>query len=545
MVEVRWSGEAKYQALLAVAQAANAQRDLSAVLEAVAGALEGLVPVDIVGVVTHERGGVRNRAIYLRSDPRRLDESQEAYVRRISDATGGTEDTFEHIPVVRDAMERDRRTVVFDDVRNDPRLEGTAMKRLGAECAVVVPLAMGEAFVAALVFGRTRPLPFPPDEVQVLEDVARPVTTAVANALHFEELQRLRSQLEDENVALREEIVATAAAGGMIGASAGLREVLERVARVAATDSTVLITGETGTGKELVARAIHAGSPRAKRALVKVNCAALPEGLIASELFGHEKGAFTGALERRRGRFELAGGGTMFLDEVGELPAPVQVALLRVLQEREFERVGGHETLRTDARVVAATNRDLEEAAREGRFRTDLFFRLNVFPIRVPPLRERTEDIPLLAEYFASQFGRKVGKAARGIAESAVAALSTYHWPGNIRELQNVVERAVILARGSVLDLSDFELPGLGSESVPAAAAVPLTSASRSKRRWRPAGAGCPVPTAPPRRSACRPARWSRASAASGSTSSRSAVACPARSGRARPSLTLITKARV
>jgi formate hydrogenlyase transcriptional activator len=469
VAELAWSGEAKYQALLAVAQATNSQRDLSGVLEAVAGALEKLVPVDMVGVVTHERGGVRNRAMYLRSDPRRLDESQEAYVRRISDATGGREDTFEHIPAVRDAMEQDRRTLVFDDIRNDARLDPTAMKRLGAECAVVVPLTMGEAFVAALVFGRTRPAPFPPGEVAVLEDVARPVTTAVANALHFEELQRLRSQLEDENVALREEIAATAAAGGMIGASPGLREVLERVGRVAATDSTVLITGETGTGKELVARAIHAGSPRARRALVKVNCAALPEGLIASELFGHERGAFTGALERRRGRFELAAGGTMFLDEVGELPAPVQVALLRVLQEREFERVGGHETLRTDARVVAATNRDLEEAAREGRFRTDLLFRLNVFPIRVPPLRERPEDIPLLAEYFASQFGRKVGRAARTIAESAVAALSAYHWPGNIRELQNVVERAVILARGSVLDLSDFELPGLGSESVPAA----------------------------------------------------------------------------
>jgi formate hydrogenlyase transcriptional activator len=467
-MDARWSGEAKYQALLAVAQAANSCRDLSSVLEVVAGALQELVPIDLIGVVTHERDTVRARAIHFRRAPRGAGESHEAYVVRFSESFGGTGDSWKHTPFLRDAMERDRRTLVLDHVSTDPRLEGAGMKQAGAECAVQVPLTMGDEFVGALVVARTRPSPFSPDEVAVLEDVARPVTTAVANALAFEEIQKLRSLLEDENVALREEIAATAAAaaaGGIIGVSPALREVLERVALVAATDSTVLITGETGTGKELVARAIHAASPRAKRAMVKVNCAALPEGIVASELFGHEKGAFTGAVERRRGRFELAAGGTIFLDEVGELPAPVQVMLLRVLQEREFERVGGSETLRTDARVVAATNRNLEEAVREGRFRSDLLFRLNVFPIRMPALRERGEDIQILAEYWASQCARKMGKTIRAIDESAIAALRAHPWPGNIRELQNLVERAVILARGNVLGLSDFELPGLGSDA--------------------------------------------------------------------------------
>ena len=464
-----WSGEAKYQALLAVAQAANSRRDLSSVLEAVAGGLEGLVPIDLIGVVTHERESVRARGIYFPRSPRGSGESPDAYVQRFSEATGGTGDRWRHTPFLRDAMERDRRTLVLDHISTDPRCNGAGMKEVGAECAVMLPLTMGDEFVAAMVVCRTRPSPFSPDEVSILEDVARPVTTAVANALAFEEIQRLRSLLEDENVALREEIAATAAAvGGIIGVSAGLREVLERIGLVAATDATVLITGETGTGKELVARAIHAASPRAKRAMVKVNCAVLPEGLVASELFGHEKGAFTGALERRRGRFELAAGGTIFLDEVGELPAPVQVMLLRVLQEREFERVGGSETLRTDARVVAATNRNLEEAAREGKLRADLFFRLNVFPIRMPALRERVDDIPILAEYWANRCARNVGKTIRAIDETAMAALRAYPWPGNIRELQNVVERAVILARGNVLGLSDFELPSLGSEALPA-----------------------------------------------------------------------------
>ena len=251
---------------------------------------------------------------------------------------------------------------------------------------------------------------------------------------------------------------------GMVGNSAAMRRVLDRVARVAATDATVLVLGETGTGKELIARAIHAGSARAKRPFVRVNCGVLSESLVASELFGHERGSFTGATERRKGRFELANGGTIFLDEVGELSPALQVALLRVLQEGEFERVGGTETLKTDVRVVAATNRNLDEAVREGRVRSDFLYRLNVFPIAVPPLRERKDDIPLIAEHYARQYARKFGKRNRDVSPSAMEALLAYPWPGNIRELQNMVERAVILARGNVLGLLDFELPDFGSD---------------------------------------------------------------------------------
>jgi DNA-binding NtrC family response regulator len=231
----------------------------------------------------------------------------------------------------------------------------------------------------------------------------------------------------------------------LVGHSAALRRVLKEVETVAPTDSTVLITGETGTGKELIARAIHKRSRRSSRAFVSVNCAAIPQSLIASELFGHERGAFTGALQRRVGRFELADGGTIFLDEIGDLPADTQTALLRVLQEREFERVGGTQSMRADVRVIAATNRDLKAAMTAGAFRSDLFYRLNVFPIEMPPLRERREDIPLLVEHFIDRFARKAGKQIRGINQKSLGLLQSYPWPGNIRELQNVIERSVIV----------------------------------------------------------------------------------------------------
>jgi DNA-binding NtrC family response regulator len=260
-----------------------------------------------------------------------------------------------------------------------------------------------------------------------------------------EEIKTLRDLLYKENIALREEIDKASMFEEIVGESHALQAVLARLAKVAPTDSTVLITGETGTGKELIARAIHKRSRRASRAFVSVNCAATPSGLITSELFGHEKGSFTGALQRRLGRFELAEGGTIFLDEVGELPPETQLALLRVLQEREFERVGGSHAIHTDVRVIAATNRDLESAIAGGAFRLDLFYRLNVFPIELPPLRERKEDIPTLIEYFVYRYSRKTGKKIRTIEKRTLDLLASYSWPGNIRELQNVLERSVIV----------------------------------------------------------------------------------------------------
>jgi transcriptional regulator with GAF, ATPase, and Fis domain len=274
-----------------------------------------------------------------------------------------------------------------------------------------------------------------------------------------EELELLGEQLDGENLALRDEVDGVSMFEEIVGTSPALQAALSRVVKVAATDSTVLITGETGTGKELIARAIHRRSDRSSRAFVSVNCAAIPRDLIASALFGHEKGAFTGATRQRLGRFELANGGTLFLDEVGDLPAETQVALLRVLQEHEFERVGGTRPIRADVRVIAATNRDLQATISAGSFRSDLFYRLHIFPIEIPPLRERREDIPLLVEYLIDSYARKAGKNIKRVNKKALELLQSYPWPGNIRELQNVIERSVILCETDIFSIDENWLP--------------------------------------------------------------------------------------
>jgi len=305
---------------------------------------------------------------------------------------------------------------------------------------------------------------FTGDDIEFLSQIGNQVAIAVENALAFGQIRDLKDKLAQENLYLEDEIRSEMNFSQIIGNSTSLRRILKDVETVAPTDSTVLIYGETGTGKELFARAIHDLSSRRSKSFVKLNCAAIPTGLLESELFGHEKGAFTGAIAQRIGRFEVADGGTIFLDEVGEIPLELQTKLLRVLQEREFERLGSSRTLRTDARLIAATNRDLEAMVGEQKFRSDLFFRLNVFPVHVPPLRERQGDIPLLIRHFTQQFSRRMKKAMDTIPSAAMDALCRYHWPGNIRELQNVIERAVIISTGPALrvDVTDLKLPKAG-----------------------------------------------------------------------------------
>jgi formate hydrogenlyase transcriptional activator len=321
----------------------------------------------------------------------------------------------------------------------------------GANSLCRVPLVSHDRVLGVLSLGSVREQAFSEDDVAFLGQVASQIAIAVENATAYREIAELKDKLVQEKVYLEDEIRSELNFEEIVGSSQSLRHVLGQIETVAPTDSTVLIYGETGTGKELVARAVHNLSPRKANAFVKLNCAAIPTGLLESELFGHEKGAFTGAISQRVGRFELANHGTVFLDEIGEVPLELQPKLLRVLQEREFERLGSTRTLKTDARLIAATNRDLEEMVEAQTFRSDLFYRLNVFPVRVPSLRERPEDIPLLVRHFVRQFSRKTQRRIETIPSETMDALVEYHWPGNVRELQTVIERAVIVSQGSVL----------------------------------------------------------------------------------------------
>src|SRR5579862_8317241 len=345
----------------------------------------------------------------------------------------------------------------------------------GVRSVVCMPLLTHDRALGTLSLASLRDAAFDQGDVDLLTQVAGQVAIAVENALAFHEIDKLKNKLAQEKLYLEDEIRSEMSFDEIVGESPTLRSVLKQVETVAPTDSTVLIQGETGTGKELIARAIHNLSPRREHTFVKVNCAAIPTGLLESELFGHERGAFTGAIAHRVGRFELANGGTIFLDEVGDIPLELQPKLLRVLQEQEFERLGSTQTIRVDVRLVAATNRDLGAMVAARTFRSDLFYRLRVFPLLVPPLRERQEDIPALVRYFVEKHARRMNREVETIPTETLDALVHYAWPGNIRELENLIERAVIVSPGPILrvPLSDLKLSSepVGSDSLTLVAA--------------------------------------------------------------------------
>ena len=374
----------------------------------------------------------------------------------------------------------------------------------GVQSVCCVPLNSHGRIIGTLNLASRRAEAFPPEDVELLQQVAAQVAIAVENALAFKEIDALKDKLAEEKLYLEEEIRSEFNFEEMIGESSALKRALSQVELVAAAGTSVLILGETGTGKELIARAIHDLSPRRERTFVKVNCAAIPSGLLESELFGHERGAFTGAIAQKIGRFELADKGTLFLDEVGDIPLELQPKLLRVLQEQEFERIGSTRTVRVDVRVVAATNQDLSRLVAEKAFRSDLYYRLNVFPIQVPALRERPEDVPLLVRYFVQKYSQQLNKSVVYIPADAMDALVHYSWPGNVRELENLMERAVLLSPGKELRIPLGELKAAAAVSpdataaAPAALAAPISTLEEAERQhilralrqtqWRIAG---------------------------------------------------------
>ncbi len=463
-VEARYGIHSSAQLILDVAKAASSHLELAEVLESLIVALKPTIRFDAIDVFVIEGEYVRLHSLHVERVGRRPGESVESVVARAASSIN-----LPTKPVLKQRLNEhhvrevasSHKPYVCTDLEFQKRFpEDERLLLYGVRSYISLPLLKRGEALGAVDFISFEKRSFDRGEVELLQDVSEIVSIAVSNALAFEEIKALKEQLQAENRILQDEIVQRSIFEEIVGSSQSLRNVLAAIDRVAPTDSTVLITGETGTGKELIAHAIHRRSSRAGRALVKVNCAALPAELIASELFGHEKGAFTGALQQRIGRFETANGGTIFLDEIGELTPEMQIALLRVLQEKEFERVGGNRTIHADVRVITATNRDLKRQVSEGSFRADLYYRLNVFPIHAPALRERIDDIPILVDYFISRFATRMGKRIRQMDRRTLDALERYSWPGNIRELQNVIERGVILADSEVFRLEPGTLPG-------------------------------------------------------------------------------------
>ena len=439
------SAAARYKALIRISAAVAAQHDPEGLFPRLASELRRVVSFDFIGISQYDEATNKTQwrlNLSGGSDPGITD--------GVTTEQTLTQWVYEHqVPLVIPFLERESRFPCTT----------TLVEQHGIRSLYAVPLTTAHRRIGSLVTGSVQPAAYDEEDVEFLRQVANQIAITMENTLAYGEIQALKNKLAQEKLYLQDEVRSELNFNEIVGKSVALRRVLMLVETVAPTDSTVLIYGETGTGKELIARAIHNLSPRCSNAFVKLNCAAIPTGLLESELFGHEKGAFTGAIAQRIGRFELANRGSVFLDEIGEVPLDLQTKLLRVLQEREFERLGSTRTLRTDTRLIAATNRDLSAMLEEQKFRSDLFYRLNVFPIRIPALRERGEDIPMLVRHFVQHFARRMNRNIETIPSETMESLSRYSWPGNIRELENLIERAVILSSGPVLHvpLGDFD----------------------------------------------------------------------------------------
>jgi len=456
--------------LLQLSNALLTNVDIRKLLSAISATIEEMVPHDCATLSLHEPTTHSFRVQFL-------------------DVGKGTDSNFPDISIpiegsVAGAVFRTREPMMLDRLDNAPFAAGALqhLTRMGMRSGCWVPLINRERAIGALTIASRKEAAFTQWDMDMLSRIAAQVATAVDNALTFRKIADLRDKLKQEKQYLEDELNLAQNFEDIVGESTGLRQVLKHIETVAPTNATVLIQGETGTGKELLARAIHRLSPRCERTFIKLNCAAIPAGLLESELFGHEKGAFTGAISQKMGRLELAHEGTLFLDEVGELPLELQPKLLRALQEREIERVGGTRSIPIDVRLVAATNRDLAKLVAEREFRSDLYYRLRVFPVLAPPLRERRSDIPILVQHFVAKHSRRMGKSIESIPSDVMAALSRWTWPGNIRELENFIERAVILSRGSVLfaPLAELEL----AEETGSKADPTLETAERDHILW-------------------------------------------------------------
>jgi formate hydrogenlyase transcriptional activator len=436
----------RLQALLEITNALVTHLDIRELFPSISACLRRVMPSDYSSLALLDKAGsvLRNYALVFEGNPDIIPQ--------------GTTAMLEETPAGR-AVES-RRPLVLE-ARELARFASPLAQRLvsaGLQTFCCLPLITRNRVLGTLNVGSLKEHAFAPADVDFLTQVAAQAAIAIENATAFQEIAQLKDQLAEEKLYLEDEIRTEQNFGEIIGDDPAFRKVLEQLAIVAPTDASVLILGETGTGKELIARAIHNLSGRRERTFVKLNCAAIPTGLLESELFGHEKGAFTGAIAQKVGRFELANQGTLFLDEVGDIPLELQPKLLRALQEHEFERLGGVKTIKVDVRLVAATNRDLARMIADREFRSDLYYRLNVFPLSLPPLRERTVDIPTLVRYFTQKYARRMNKRVERIPTEAMEALTAYAWPGNVRELENLIERAVILTRGTSLEIPLAEL---------------------------------------------------------------------------------------